>query len=70
MAVLQVRVEMLEAQLARERDTVDDLRKRLDRSEERVLTLTAEPKPSPAPSPIAPAPKRPSGLLARLFGRA
>ena len=69
-AVLQVRVEMLEAQLARERDTVDDLRKRLDRSEERVLTLTAEPKPSPAPSPIAPAPKRPSGLLARLFGRA
>lgn len=69
-AVLQVRVEMLEAQLARERDTVDDLRKRLDRSEERVLALTVEPKPSPAPSLVAPAPKPPSGLLARLFGRA
>lgn len=69
-AVLQVRVEMLEVQLARERDTVDDLRKRLDRSEERVLALTAEPKPSPAPSPVAPSSKPPSGLLARLFGRA
>jgi len=78
-AVLQVRVEMLEAQLVRERETVDDLRKRLDRAEERVLALTVVPS-LPAAPPVAvaevatPAPTLPprpqGGLLSRLFGRA
>jgi hypothetical protein len=40
--VLAVRVEMLQQQLDRERDTIEDLRRRLDRSEERVLALTME----------------------------
>ena len=78
MAVLQVRVEMLEAQLVRERETVDDLRKRLDRAEERVLALSAPPSQLPVPAvavvePVAPVPlvppKPPAGFLARLFGR-
>ena len=43
-AVLAVRVEMLEQQLERERDTVEDLRRRLDRAEERAFALSA---PSP-----------------------
>ena len=77
-AVLQVRVEMLEAQLVRERETVDDLRKRLDRAEERVLALSAPPSQLPVPAvavvePVAPVPlvppKPPAGFLARLFGR-
>lgn len=84
MAVLRLQVQNLEQQVARERqiaeqvremadreretfqETVADLRKRLDRAEERVLALTAEPRPSP----VAPSPEPPSGLLARLFGRA
>lgn len=41
-AVLAVKVEMLEHQLERERDTIADLRKRLDRAEDRVLGLTAQ----------------------------
>jgi len=40
-AVLAVRVEMLEHQLDRERDTVEDLRRRLDRAEDRILALSA-----------------------------
>jgi len=40
-AVMAVKVEMLEAQLERERDTIDDLRKRLDKSEDRVAALSA-----------------------------
>lgn len=40
-AVLAVRVEMLEHQLGRERDTIEDLRKRLDRAEDRILALSA-----------------------------
>lgn len=74
-AVLRVRVEMLEMQLGRERETVDDLRRRLDRAEERVLALTADaPRPAapwPAPSGVevsAPARQR-GGFLERLFGR-
>ena len=53
-AVLSVKVEMLEQQLERERDTVTDLRKRLDRAEDRVLALTAPlqvPTPSEKPMP-------------------
>ncbi len=34
-------VEMLEQRLDRERNTVEDLRKRLDRAEERVFELSA-----------------------------
>lgn len=39
--VLAVKVAMLEQQLAREQETVNDLRKRLDKAEDRVLSLTA-----------------------------
>lgn len=46
-SVLAVRVEMLERQLDRERDTVEDLRKRLDRAEDRILALSA-PTAGPA----------------------
>jgi hypothetical protein len=38
---LAVKVEMLEAQLRREQETVDDLRTRLDRAEERAFALAA-----------------------------
>jgi hypothetical protein len=51
---LLVKAEMLEALLEREKETVDDLRKRLDRSEDRVLALSHEP------------PRK--GFFARLFG--
>ena len=50
-AVLVVKVEMLEHQLERERDTIADLRKRLDRAEDRVLALTSQALP-PTPEPI------------------
>jgi hypothetical protein len=57
--VLRMKATMLEEQLGRERDTVEDLRRRLDRAEERVLALSA---------PLTPRePQR--GLLARLWGR-
>lgn len=89
-AILQLKVQMLEEQLARERalheqdrdtarETVADLRKRLDRSEERVLALTVVPSPPAAPpatvaevaTPAPAVPPRPrGGLLSRLFGRA
>jgi hypothetical protein len=49
--VLRVRVEMLTAQLEREQDTVADLRRRLDRAEERILVLSH----SPVTAPVAPA---------------
>lgn len=38
---LAVKVEMLERQLEREKETIDDLRTRLDRAEERVFALSA-----------------------------
>lgn len=68
LAVLRVRVQMTEDQLTREREdrareretilerereTVDDLRKRLDRAEERVLALTVQPAPQLTPEPSA-----------------
>lgn len=52
--ILAVRVEMLEQQLAREQDTVEDLRKRLDRAEDRFLALA-----SPQSSEINAPPKSP-----------
>lgn len=57
-AVLSAKVEMLEAQIERERDTVEDLRRRLDRAEERVLALTP-PQPTRTAS---------TGFLGRLMG--
>lgn len=48
-AILQVKVDMLTAQLEREKETVEDLRRRLDRAEDRLLSLSppkeAEVKP-------------------------
>lgn len=86
LAVLRVRAEMLETQLQRERETVDDLRRRLDRAEERVLALMAEPAEAPAPasqtasppasvtelatSTMPPVLQPRRSVLARLFGRA
>jgi hypothetical protein len=57
-AVLEVKVSMLEAQLERERETVDDLRRRLDRAEDRIQALTYQ----------GTEPTRRQGLLRRLFG--
>ena len=38
--ILQMKISMLEQQLEREQETVTDLRKRLDRAEERMVLLT------------------------------
>lgn len=66
-SVLQVKVAMLEDQLHRERDTVEDLRKRLDRAEERVYQLTHQSlQETPRPPQEPP---RSGGLLRRLLGR-
>jgi len=37
---LRIKVQMLQAQLEREQETVADLRKRLDRAEDRILALS------------------------------
>ena len=56
--VLQVRVEMLTAQLEREQETVADLRRRLDRAEERILALSHSPATPPSAVPeLQPSPK-------------
>lgn len=47
-AVLRTKVEMLEQQLEREKDTVEDLRRRLDKAEERVYLLSAPKEPTEA----------------------
>lgn len=75
-AVLRSKVTMLEDQLARERElrdreretilettkeTVEDLRRRLDKSEERILALAAPASPTSH--------KLPPSFLSRLFGR-
>ena len=87
--VIRLRLQMAEDQLARERElrdqeretsqeTVADLRRRLDRAEERVLALTAAreqrdvatPKPVEASPAVPPnTPKARGGFLARLLGR-
>lgn len=51
--VLRVRVEMLTAQLEREQDTVADLRRRLDRAEERILALSHSLATTPAAPSVA-----------------
>lgn len=61
LATLRVKVALLEDQLGRERETVDDLRQRLDRSDERVRLLTLQPERSQQP----PASR---GILRRLLG--
>ena len=43
--VLRVKVEMLEQQLRREEETTEDLRKRLDRAENRIVSLTDQRLP-------------------------
>lgn len=56
--VLRVRVEMLTAQLEREQETVADLRRRLDRAEERILALSHSPATPPSAVPeLQPSPK-------------
>ncbi len=66
-SVLQVKVAMLEDQLHRERDTVEDLRKRLDRAEERVYQLTHQSLQETPQHPQSPA--REGGFLRRLLRR-
>jgi hypothetical protein len=61
LAALRVKVALLEDQLGRERETVADLRQRLDRSDERVRLLTFQPdRPQGPPAS--------GGFLRRLLG--
>lgn len=55
-AVQAMQIAMLQQQLEREQATVEDLRRRLDRAEDRVLALTA---PAPSAKPEEP----PQGTL-------
>lgn len=48
-AILEVKVEMLTAQLEREKETVEDLRRRLDRAEDRLLALSPPSAPTVVP---------------------
>lgn len=67
-AVLQAKNELLSIQLERERDSVNDLRERLDRAEaeRRQLTLMLTHQPEAKPSePV----QVESKLLQKLFGR-
>lgn len=57
--LLELKVAMLEQQLEREQETVADLRKRLDRAEDRVTALTDQRQAQGSST----------GLLGRLFGR-
>ena len=80
--LLRQRVQMLEEQLRREREererertTVEDLRKRLDKADGHIRALkapeiakSAQEVPTTVPV-VAKPPKRPMGLLARLLGR-
>jgi len=88
LAVLRVKLEAAQAKIAdmdRERriilETVDDLRTRLDRAEDRILALVHRPVAAPAPAlaekpaealtaaPVVAEPVRPSrSFLARLLG--
>lgn len=71
--IVKVKLEMTETMLAREQETVADLRKRLDVATDRVLSLTKVAQPhddavnDAMRNPPQPTPKR--GLLARLLGR-
>jgi len=71
-ATLLAKIEGLEAMLNRERETVHDLRRRLDQSEEErretqgklTALLTHQPKPEPASATN----QGKGGLLEKLFG--
>lgn len=56
--VLRVKVAMLEEQLSRERDTIEDLRRRLDKADDRLLSITHQRSLD----------TKPKGFLARLLG--
>jgi len=56
--VLRVKVEMLTQQLEREQETVTDLRRRLDKAEDRLLALSA-------PAPVG---KPKEGIWTALWG--
>lgn len=60
--VLRVKVDMLEQQLHREQDTIEDLRKRLDSAESRIVSLTDQ-------RPAGKQPEALKGWLERLLGR-
>lgn len=55
-ATLRIRLEILEKEREREREqmqgTIDDLRTRLDRAEDRVTALLAAPEKAPEPAPV------------------
>lgn len=61
LAVLRTKVAMLEDQLGREREAVDDLRRRLDRAEARLLLPGHQGRGDTVPAL--------SGLLRRLLDR-
>ena len=84
LAVLRSKVTMLEDQLARERElrdreretilettkeTVEDLRRRLDKSEERILALAPPVGGTGVDKPVPATLRSSRGFLARLFGR-
>ena len=84
LATLALRVSMLETALEREREAVvrerevadrerdvsNDLRRRLDRAEERVLALTHQaPQGPPEPPAKASEPPPARGILSRWLGR-
>ena len=67
--VLRVRVEMLSAQLEREQDTVADLRRRLDRAEERIFALShSSATPPYTPSIVPMQPSSPKSSRRGLWG--
>lgn len=71
LAVLRTKVAMLEDQLGREREAVDDLRRRLDRAEERVLltppaSSRLQPTPSKNPQVLL---EKAKEILSRFLGR-
>jgi len=72
MAVLRVRVEMMEREREMAQETIADLRRRLDRAEDRILALQAPEKPQDGSSVVS-ARSEPSkssrGFLGRLWGR-
>lgn len=61
--VMSERAAQLTAQQERDQATIDDLRRRLDKAEDRILALAA-----PVPQPATPASSAPT-FFGRLFGR-
>lgn len=65
-AVQTMQILMLQQQLEREQATVEDLRRRLDRAEDRVLALMA---PAPTGKPEQPSQRTLWGRLRYVLGR-